>query len=182
MNMTRLALIGAALLVLGACGSQADDTADQTVPTGATEPDVPAPTEPPPTGPDATEPAPTEPAVTEPVEPEPTEPAVTEPVEPEHTEPDVTEPQTTAERLAQIAIDDLVERIGVGPDDITVVSVDEVTWRDASLGCPRKGFDYAQVLTPGIRIVLAVDDTEYRYHGGNGQDPFYCAAPEAPLE
>ena len=187
--MTSRRVIIAALVVLAACGAEADGTQPSPVPesTVSDEPeppsDDPADAQPPSTEPPATEPPTTDLPATEPPS---TDPPATDPPATERpaTEPPGTDaqPQTTAERLAQIAIDDLVGRIGVTAADITVVSVEEVTWRDASLGCPRKGFDYAQVLTPGIRIVLAVDGTEYRYHGGGGQDPFYCAAPEAPLE
>lgn len=90
----------------------------------------------------------------------------------------------TARRLVDLAITDLVDRFGLtdfSPDAPIVVAVaDEVTWRDAALGCPAKGMQYAQVLTPGFRIVLQYDGATYAYHAGNG-DPFYCARPETPV-
>lgn len=117
----------------------------------------------------------------------------TEPVGPESTAPDSagdTPPSTpaltpTAQRMADVAIADLAVRIGLSESDaastITVVSVDEVTWRDGSLGCPAKGMQYTQVLTPGSRIVLTHDGLTYEYHAGGGREPFYCATPQAPL-
>ena len=75
------------------------------------------------------------------------------------------------------AIDELSVRLGVSPDQITVVSVEAVVWPDASLGCPQPGMMYAQVLQDGMRIVLSVDGVEYAYHSGETQAPFLCENP-----
>lgn len=81
--------------------------------------------------------------------------------------------------MVDLAVADLVARRGLaGADDVEVVSVEEVTWRDRGLGCPRKDMQYAQVLTDGTRIVLATGGYSYHYHAGHGQDPFYCPNPE----
>ena len=89
----------------------------------------------------------------------------------------------TAQRLVDVAASDLVERLDLDATsaEIEVVSVEEVTWRDSSLGCPVKDMQYTQVLTPGTRIVLRHDGVTFDYHAGAGRDPFYCARPEAPL-
>jgi hypothetical protein len=68
-----------------------------------------------------------------------------------------------------LAVADLAQLLGIAPSAITVVSVEEVTWPDASLGCPKPGMMYAQVLTPGSRIVLEVDGKTYEYHTGRGR-------------
>src|SRR5438132_10035603 len=39
--------------------------------------------------------------------------------------------------------------LGVGADAVVVQRVEPVDWPDASLGCPRPGMMYAQVITPG---------------------------------
>jgi hypothetical protein len=44
-------------------------------------------------------------------------------------------------------------KMDVPPDSLTALSVEGVTWRDASLGCPEPGKMYAQVLTDGWRAV-----------------------------
>lgn len=89
----------------------------------------------------------------------------------------------TTQRLVDVAIADLVDRFDltdVTPDDpIVVARAEEVTWRDGALGCPAKGMQYIQVLTPGVRIVLEHGGRSYAYHAGNG-DPTYCAQPESP--
>src|SRR5690606_1684922 len=38
------------------------------------------------------------------------------------------------------AVADLAARLDVEPADVAVVSVEAVTWRDSSLGCPQEGF------------------------------------------
>jgi hypothetical protein len=62
-----------------------------------------------------------------------------------------------------------------------VVSSEEVTWRDASLGCPQPGMNYAQMLTNGTRIVLEAAGQQYNYHSGSHGAPFLCANPQPPL-
>ena len=78
-------------------------------------------------------------------------------------------------------IQDLAGRLGVPSGEIKVVSEENVTWRDGSLGCPQKGIMYTPALVPGTRIILRVDDTEYVYHSGSGRAPFYCENPVSPV-
>jgi len=66
--------------------------------------------------------------------------------------------------LVELAKADLADRIGIDREQITVVSVKAVDWPDASLGCPEPGMLYAQVITPGYRIVLSHDGETYEYH------------------
>jgi len=58
---------------------------------------------------------------------------------------------------------DLASRLGVTENEISVISVEAVTWNDSSLGCPEKGMMYIQVLTPGYRIILEVSGKQYDY-------------------
>jgi hypothetical protein len=78
------------------------------------------------------------------------------------------------------AVDDLAGRLGVDPADITVVTAEEVTWRDGSLGCPRPGMMYPQVLTSGSRVVLESRGDRYEYHAGGRRSAFLCENPEPP--
>jgi hypothetical protein len=82
--------------------------------------------------------------------------------------------------FVDLAIKDLATRLDVAPAEIGVVSVEEVTWRDGSLGCPKPGFSYTQALVNGTQIVLTVNGVSFHYHSGGG-DPFYCANPQEPL-
>jgi hypothetical protein len=90
-----------------------------------------------------------------------------------------TTPPTSNDPAVQLAIADLAERLGIATADVEVVSVDEVTWRDGSLGCPQPGMNYTQALVDGRRIVLNVDGVAYAYHSGRSGEPFYCPAGRA---
>ncbi|MGH3464600.1 MAG: hypothetical protein ACRDP9_24295 [Kribbellaceae bacterium] len=79
------------------------------------------------------------------------------------------------------AIDDLAKRLSVEPAEIAVVSAQEVTWSDGSLGCPEPGMNYAQVLTEGSLIVLESGGRRYEYHSAAGKPPFYCENPKPPV-
>ena len=73
------------------------------------------------------------------------------------------------EQAAQIAIADLGRRLGVAAAQIVVKSSQPVDWPDTSLGCPQKGMMYAQVITPGHKVVLTVGGKDYTYHTSKSQ-------------
>ena len=78
-------------------------------------------------------------------------------------------------------MNDLAKRLGVDPGDISVVSAEEVTWSDGSLGCPQPGMSYTQALVPGSRIVLEANGKRFEYHAAAGKPPFYCKNPKPPV-
>lgn len=67
-------------------------------------------------------------------------------------------------RLVGLAKNDLARRLGVGVEEVTLVSTEAVEWPNASLGNPQPGVVYAQVITPGYKIILSVRGREYEYH------------------
>jgi hypothetical protein len=69
-----------------------------------------------------------------------------------------------SEEALAAAVADLAKQSGVGPDQIVLVSLEAVEWSDASLGCPEEGYMYAQVITPGYKIVLEAQGQSYEYH------------------
>ncbi|WP_329000435.1 hypothetical protein OHA18_39120 [Kribbella sp. NBC_00709] len=75
---------------------------------------------------------------------------------------------------------DLAKRLGVDAAQVTVVSSEEVTWSDGSLGCPDPDMRYTQALVPGTRTILEVNGTQYSYHGGANRAPFLCEHPQSP--
>jgi hypothetical protein len=79
-----------------------------------------------------------------------------------------------ADPLVTLAKADLAGRKGIEREQITVESVKAVEWSDASLGCPEPGMFYAQVITPGYRIVLSHDGQTYRYHTDRGNRVVLC--------
>ena len=58
-------------------------------------------------------------------------------------------------------------------ESVQVVSVEAVDWSDSSLGCPKAGMMYAQVITPGYKIVLESAGRTYEFHTTQN--------PEGPL-
>ena len=63
-----------------------------------------------------------------------------------------------------VAIADMAAHLNVQPEQVTVVGLEEVTWSDASLGCPLPGMMYAQVLVPGYRVTLEAVGRRFEYH------------------
>ena len=77
--------------------------------------------------------------------------------------------------LVSQAKQDLEVLASVPADEIELVKFREVVWPDSSLGCPKPGLLYTQVLSPGYRIVLRARGRRYEYHGARGGKPFLCA-------
>ena len=73
---------------------------------------------------------------------------------------------------------DLAAHLGVEVDSIEVSMVEEVVWRDGSIGCPEPGMVYTQALVEGLRLTLLHDGTTYYYHQGDDKDPFLCEEPD----
>ncbi len=69
-----------------------------------------------------------------------------------------------AEKAVQAAKADLARRTGIDQAAIVVVRADAVDWRDSSLGCPRPGQMYIQVITPGYLVVLQAAGRTHEYH------------------
>jgi sarcosine oxidase gamma subunit len=58
----------------------------------------------------------------------------------------------------------LARRRGVSEEKIVLKHIERVTWPDASLGYPKKGRMYAQVVAPGYRLVLSDGTADFEYH------------------
>jgi hypothetical protein len=58
----------------------------------------------------------------------------------------------------------IAEELGVTVDEIDVVSAEPRDWPDTSLGCPRPGEAYAEVITPGYLIVVDVAGERIEFH------------------
>lgn len=58
----------------------------------------------------------------------------------------------------------LAERQGLKLEQVVVDNASLREWPDASLGCPEKGKLYAQVVTPGYRVLLRVGKTLHVVH------------------
>ncbi len=78
--------------------------------------------------------------------------------------------------VVRLAEQDLASRIGIPPGRISLVSATQTSWADGSLGAPRPGLTYSQVVTPGYRITLAANGRTYVYHSDTGRLVVYCGA------
>ena len=76
---------------------------------------------------------------------------------------------------------DLANRQAVSVDEIILVDAEEVEWSDSSLDCPQPGMEYLQVITPGYRIVLQLNDQLYEYHTNRDTYFVYCENPVPPI-
>ena len=75
--------------------------------------------------------------------------------------------------LVEQARTDLAQRLGSPAGSFTLKRAEAIEWPDASLGCPKPGIVYAQVLTPGYLIVLEANGKDYEYHADR-RHVVYC--------
>lgn len=88
-------------------------------------------------------------------------------VDPSTPEPE--EPSTPTERPAELTpieedvVAHLAKSLGISPDEITVVSMEEVEWPDGCLGIQIEGLMCTQAIVPGFRIILEANGKEVEY-------------------
>ncbi len=70
--------------------------------------------------------------------------------------------------LVERLIAELGGELARPPSDVHIESIEPVTWRDGSLGCPEPGMFYTQALVPGFRVILVVDERRFDYRIGRG--------------
>jgi hypothetical protein len=58
----------------------------------------------------------------------------------------------------------IAAELGIAPGEVNVVSATAEVWPDASLGCPQPDMLYAQVVTPGFRVVVDVGGEQIEFH------------------
>ena len=69
---------------------------------------------------------------------------------------------------------DAAQRLGATPDSLQVAEVESRQWPDRSLGCPRQGLLYAQIVTPGYLIVLSNGARRLEYHADDRGMAVFC--------
>lgn len=74
----------------------------------------------------------------------------------------------------------VAEQLGLSDEALTLVSAEQVNWSDMSLGCPQPDMAYAQVVTPGWRIVFVDDEgQEYDVHTTANREHFVICESSA---
>ncbi|MBI5964466.1 MAG: hypothetical protein HY863_13395 [Chloroflexi bacterium] len=96
------------------------------------------------------------------------------------TPPQPTPANPAMQNLIDKATQDLAQKLAVSANQINLVAASEVVWPDGSLGCPQKGMEYIQVLTPGYLIILENNNHRYEYHSGRDGNLVYCPNPTPP--
>jgi hypothetical protein len=77
--------------------------------------------------------------------------------------------EAPADLLARVR-EDVLHRTRADPAALRIVRDESVTWSDGSLGCPRPGEVYPQMLVEGYWIVFKVAGRDYDYRSdGRGQ-------------
>lgn len=84
------------------------------------------------------------------------------------------EPLTELPQTAERAKQDLIKNLGINESDIILENLEKTYWSDSSLGCPKEGRMYAQVITPGYRVVFSYLEKEYEYHTDNSRFFVQC--------
>jgi hypothetical protein len=64
----------------------------------------------------------------------------------------------------EAALSDAAAHLGVSRADLQVQQVEAREWSDSSLGCPRPGLMYSQIVTPGYLIVITGAGKLLEYH------------------
>ena len=86
--------------------------------------------------------------------------------------------------IANKAASLVASTLHVPVNEVTVLSVQEVTWADASLGCPESGKMYAQTLTPGYLVTTQVNGETQSVHMNDKGKGLICPPEQAqpPVE
>jgi hypothetical protein len=91
------------------------------------------------------------------------------------------DPQDPAgQKLVTQAKEGLARQLSIPLSAISLLKFKEVVWPDSSLGCPRPGLIYTQVLQPGFLIRLSARGRAYEFHAGAKGAPFLCSEPRVP--
>jgi hypothetical protein len=85
----------------------------------------------------------------------------------------VTVPPEAAPLVAQ-AKADATSRTNTSANAWTVLDVEPKEWPDASLGCPKPGVMYIQVVTRGYLIILSSGGRTLEYHA-SAASVAYCS-------
>jgi hypothetical protein len=84
------------------------------------------------------------------------------------------EPVEVARNVFAAVIANAADRAGIDPDDVEIIEATEEEWPTSALGCPEADGVYAQVITPGYRVLLDAAGTILEYHTGTSETFVLC--------
>ena len=83
--------------------------------------------------------------------------------------------ETVSAEVETAALKFLAGQLEVDEGDLRLDSSESVQWSDASMGCPQEGMLYAQVITPGYKLVFALSGTVHAVHtNSDGSQMVVC--------
>ena len=84
-------------------------------------------------------------------------------------------PVPSHQKIADAVLNALSADLGVLRDSLNINDVKPVDWPNASLGCPKSGYVYAQVITPGYKLIIEFDGVLYYAHTDlDGSNMVWC--------
>ena len=88
----------------------------------------------------------------------------------------VGKPSPEYAQVLELAKLDLAERLELADTDpIRLVTIGKVDWGNTSLGNPKQGMMYAEVIVPGFKMLLEADGAFYMYHTSHEKEVFVGA-------
>jgi hypothetical protein len=93
------------------------------------------------------------------------------------------QPVSTAQiprEVRRAVVADAAKRFAVPESSVVLVRAEQVTWPDASLGCPEPETMYTQALVPGFRVVAKTSGGELLYHTDTHGLARNCQVQEGP--
>ena len=89
----------------------------------------------------------------------------------------------TAAKMVELVTKQLLaDNTALSAADVQVLQATSQQWRDSSLGCPRPGMMYAQVITPGYLVKVKAGGKVYEYHTDTGRTAVLCAIDGQPVK
>lgn len=95
------------------------------------------------------------------------------------------DPVTTASMpraVRQAVVVDAARRFQVAADAVVLVNAEQVTWGDGSLGCPKPGYSYPQMLVQGFRVTATTAAGRMLYHTDTRGNVVTCGLPVRPSQ
>ena len=94
-------------------------------------------------------------------------------------------PSSVMDALVEQAKEELAQQLSIPVNEIDLIEAEATTRPDASLGCPQAGMTYAQVVTPGYRILLEANGQVYAYYADSNKQLINCenfVLPTIPIK
>jgi hypothetical protein len=81
------------------------------------------------------------------------------------------------DQVGRAARDEVARALGLPSEQVSLEKVEAVQWTDASLGCAEAGKTYAQVVSPGFRVLLTAAGHPRQVHADAAGRMVVCQNP-----